>query len=98
MTLPRMQPIGRPRRAVLEIGLLNNMPDVSLHETERQFARVLAEAAGRREVRLRFYSLPEMPRGDHTRAYMETLYSDFDGMFEDGLDGLIVTSAEPRGE
>jgi homoserine O-succinyltransferase len=93
-----MQPVGRPQQTVLEIGLLNNMPDVSLHETERQFSGLLAAAAGRRDVRLRFYSIPETPRGVHTRAYMNTLYSDFDSMFEAGLDGLIVTSAEPRGE
>jgi homoserine O-succinyltransferase len=92
-----MQTLGRPRRSVLEIGLLNNMPDVSLHETERQFSGLLAAAVGRRDVRLRFYSMPETPRGAHTRAYMDTLYSDFDSMFEAGLDGLIVTSAEVRG-
>jgi homoserine O-succinyltransferase len=47
---------------------------------------------------LRFFSLPEVPRGAHTRTYMDTLYGDFDAMFEAGLDALIVTGNEPRAD
>jgi homoserine O-succinyltransferase len=72
------------------------MPDKALHATEQQFAHLLAAASGRHPVRLRFFSLPDVPRGEHTRTYMDTLYGDFDAMFEAGLDGLIVTGAEPR--
>jgi homoserine O-succinyltransferase len=85
-----------PMRRPLEIGLLNNMPDAALHATEQQFSHLLKAAAGRHTVRLRFYSLPEAPRGEHTRTYMDTLYEDPDRMFEAGLDGLIVTGNEPK--
>ena len=84
------------RRAPIEIGLLNNMPDAALHATERQFASLLKAAAGQHEVRLRFYSLPEVSRGEYTRIYMRTLYGELDEMFDVGLDGLIVTGNEPR--
>jgi len=87
---------GPTRRTPIEIGLLNNMPDAALHATERQFAGLLQAAAGQIEVRLRFYALPEIPRGEHTRAYMASLYDDPDAMCAAGLDGLIVTGAEPR--
>jgi homoserine O-succinyltransferase len=87
-----------PKRAPLRIGLLNNMPDAALHATERQFARLLGAAAGPHDVSLRHYSLPEVSRGEHTRTYMATLYGEFDEMFDQGLDGLIVTGAEPRTE
>jgi len=82
-------------RAPFEIGLLNNMPDAALHATERQFAGLLKAAAGDHEVRLRFFSLPEVPRGDFTRAYMRGIYEGPAEMFAAGLDGLIVTGAEP---
>ena len=80
----------------IEIGLLNNMPDAALHATEQQFTHLLAAAGGQRAVRLRFYALPEIPRGEHTRIYMDTLYEGPEQMFEAGLDGLIVTGAEPK--
>ena len=50
------------RRTVL-IGLVNNMPDTALEATEAQFARMLSAAADSLHVRLRFYFLPEVPRG-----------------------------------
>ena len=89
-------PVAVSRRAPIEIGLLNNMPDAALHATERQFASLLKAAAGPHEVRLRFYSLPEVPRGEYTRVYMGALYGELDEMFDANLDGLIVTGAEPR--
>jgi homoserine O-succinyltransferase/O-acetyltransferase len=91
-------PFATPPRAAIEIGLLNNMPDAALHATERQFSRLLTDAAGPHQVRLRYYSLPEVPRGEHTRTYMDTLYGELDEMFDAGLDGLIVTGAEPNAQ
>jgi len=93
----RKMQIPRPTgRAPIEIGLLNNMPDAALHATERQFASLLKAACGPREVRLRFFSLPEVPRGEYTRTYMRAIYGELDEMFAADLDGLIVTGAEPR--
>jgi len=92
----RMHPSAAGMRAPIVIGVLNNMPDAALHATERQFTRLLEAAAGQHEVRLRFFSLPEVSRGEYTRLYMRTLYGELDEMFEAGLDGLIVTGAEPR--
>ncbi len=74
------------------------MPDSALHTTELQFSRLLKAASGAQGVNLRFYSLPDVPRGEHTRTYMDTFYEPFETMFERGLDGLIVTGAEPRAE
>ena len=82
------------RRSPIEIGLLNNMPDALLHATERQFTHLLRAAAGAHEVRLRFFSLPEVPRGEYTRTYMRAIYGDLDEMLDAGLDGLIVTGAD----
>ena len=80
----------------LDIGLVNNMPDAALDTTERQFRALLgAAAAGRMAVRLKLYSLPEVPRTDFGRQQVSR-YSDLNDLWSSRLDGLIVTGAEPR--
>ncbi|HXQ12707.1 MAG TPA: homoserine O-succinyltransferase [Caulobacteraceae bacterium] len=83
-------------RAPLVIGLANNMPDGALQATERQFEGLLAEAARGADVSLRYLSLPEIERGEHARAHMRGRYAHIDRLPAAGLDGLIVTGAEPQ--
>lgn len=84
------------RSECLEIGLLNNMPDSTLEATERQFTEIVGAAAGNRAVRLRFFSLPEIPRSSEAASRMRDLYGDLDELLRDRLDGLIVTGCEPK--
>jgi homoserine O-succinyltransferase len=81
---------------LIEIGLVNNMPDGALQATERQFIDILAAAAGSRVVRLHRFALPEIERGEMARAHMAGRYADFSTMGQVPLDGLIVTGCEPR--
>lgn len=81
--------------ATLDVGLLNNMPDAAVRATERQFAQLLAEAAGAIDVRLRLYALREIPRAAEARAAMAQRYGDADRIRGEGVDALIVTGAEP---
>lgn len=79
------------------IGLVNNMPDGALKSTERQFRTLLSAAAGGRQVRLRLFHLPEVPRGDAALAILRDGYEDIGALWaDDPVDGLIVTGAEPR--
>lgn len=87
--------LGASDTGCLEIGLVNNMPDAALRPTERQFSRLLAAAAGRHTVRLHFYSLDSIRRGDEARAYLRTTYGDLAELRSAGLDALIVTGCEP---
>jgi homoserine O-succinyltransferase len=49
--------------------LVNNMPDAALLATERQFASLLAEAAGEAfDVTLRLYALANVPRSPSAPA------------------------------
>jgi homoserine O-succinyltransferase/O-acetyltransferase len=80
----------------LTIGLLNNMPDPALEATELQFAALLGAAAEGRTVRLRFSSLPEVPRGPAARARIDASYWPLDELLAERPDALIVTGAEPR--
>ncbi len=87
---------ARKPDAALVVGLVNNMPDPALESTERQFRELLAVAAGPRQFRLRIFSIPERPRGETARAYVDERYEDIGKLRSGELDGLIVTGAEPR--
>ena len=80
----------------IEIGLLNNMPDAPLQLTERQFLTLIDAAADRIVVRLSLYALPDIPQTDWGRRYVSSAYSGIEYLWENHLDGLIVTGTEPR--
>jgi len=80
----------------IEVALVNNMPDVALKATERQFVALLGATAGNLDVRLSFYALPEVPRTDWGRRYVENAYASIDALWSSRLDGLIVTGTEPQ--
>jgi homoserine O-succinyltransferase/O-acetyltransferase len=80
----------------LEIGLINNMPDAALQATERQFVELLNGAAHDLTVRMHFFSLPQIPRGEAAAAHLRHAYSDATELDAARLDALIVTGNEPR--
>ncbi|HEY2661392.1 MAG TPA: homoserine O-succinyltransferase [Caulobacteraceae bacterium] len=85
-----------PRSKRIEIGLINNMPDAALAATERQFSGLIEAVAGDLDVRLRLFSLSDVPRGEITRLAMRHRYADVETLNEQTLDALIVTGAEPK--
>jgi homoserine O-succinyltransferase len=82
----------------LTVGLVNNMPDAALKFTELQIRDLLSRAAGRREVSLRIFSLPEVPRSPEGRRYVAQHHEPIDRLWDGNFDGLIVTGTEPRAE
>ena len=81
--------------SVLDIGLLNNMPDSALKATERQFMALLDAAAPGIEIRFLLYALPEISRSEMAQRHIHDSYSPIHTLWESKLDGLIVTGAEP---
>ena len=83
----------------IEIGLVNNMPDSALLATERQFRRLLddaAEACGNGvKIRLSLFALPDVPRSEKGNRHIEGQYSNIKELWNSPLDGLIVTGSEP---
>ena len=75
----------------LRIGLLNNMPDTALVQTERQFRRLIGP-----EAELRFFSLDSVPRGPLARAHLDRFYASHTALPAAGLDALMITGAEPK--
>jgi len=78
------------------IGLINNMPDAALRATEQQFRALLSATPRGQGVRLRSFFLPEIPRSDTARLHFMRHYEPIDALWENHVDGLIVTGAEPR--
>jgi homoserine O-succinyltransferase/O-acetyltransferase len=73
---------------VLNIGIVNNMPPAAVRSTERQFEEILTAAAGGdRPLQIRWYRLMGV-RPDH--------YGQLNELWDDDLDGVIVTGAEPK--
>jgi homoserine O-succinyltransferase/O-acetyltransferase len=95
--------LGSPREisasdftCTIDLALINNMPDSALEGTERQFAELVAAASGDMLIRLRVYSLPDVPRALPARRYIDETYSSIDSLWGSPPDGLIVTGTEPR--
>lgn len=80
----------------IHIGLINNMPDGALLATERQFASLLESASDGLAVRLSFYALPDVPRGEAGRHHVIQHYQSIEHLWNSDLHGLIVTGTEPR--
>jgi len=80
----------------LVIGIVNNMPDTALRATERHFSELLDAASCGQPIRLRLFHAPQVPRGAACHAYLSLAYESIDQLWDDRLDGLIVTGAEPR--
>jgi len=102
-TFQRLKSEGRtviPAQRALEqdiremhIGLLNMMPDAALEATERQFFRLIGESNQIAQLYVHPFTLPEIPRSDETKTYINTYYEPFEKIQEQGLDGLIITGA-----
>ncbi len=84
-----------PGTGVVDIALVNNMPDAALDATERQFRALLSAAGAELDVRLTLYALPEVPRTEFGRRQVGK-YAPMDDLWGRRYDGLIVTGTEPQ--
>ncbi|MGH9738287.1 MAG: homoserine O-succinyltransferase MetA [Candidatus Acidiferrales bacterium] len=84
-----------PRQCV-RVGLINNMPDSALRDTESQFFKLLAAAAGDLPVHMSLYSLAEIPREERGRQHIARYYRGAEDLCNSNLDAIIVTGTEPR--
>jgi homoserine O-succinyltransferase len=79
----------------IHIAFINNMPDAALEDTELQFFELLDATAGEIPVRIRLHSLPGIPRGERGRQRLKTFYFEFDDLWNERFDAVIVTGTEP---
>lgn len=84
------------RMKSVRIALINNMPDSALEDTELQFLHLLNTASDGMPVRVKFFSLPGIPRGDRGLERLRTFYHGTDDLLNSHLDCLIITGTEPH--
>src|ERR1700685_1943585 len=58
----------------IEIGLINNMSDMALEQTERQILTLLDASADSLTISLKLYALPDVPRTELGRKHLGRLY------------------------
>jgi homoserine O-succinyltransferase len=80
----------------LVIGLVNNASDRALKSTEGLFVKALQTASGETDLRLRFFTCPEVPRATSPQTPLGQPYSAIDRLFDTHVDALIVTGMEPQ--
>jgi len=93
-------PTARDRTAFgaerITLGLINNMPDAALEETELQFFDLLDIASGDIPVFLKLYSLTGIPRSDRGQLRLNSFYFGLDDLWNRRFDAVIMTGTEPR--
>ena len=80
----------------ITIGLVNNMPDTAWEATERQFLALVSATAATVPVRVKLFSITDLPRAEHVRRELRERYRGLAELWSTRLDGLIVTGTEPR--
>jgi homoserine O-succinyltransferase len=80
----------------IHIGLVNNMPDLALQDTEEQFLELLDAASGNIGVHVQFFALPGIPRSARWQQYLDNAYFDLSDLQNVRLDAAIVTGTEPH--
>jgi len=101
---PHPRPVRRAsqsRRAerndpCLTIGLLNNMAGQAFKATERQFLHLLNAASDGIPIHATFYRLPGLSQAEAGGSHFASHYASVETLWDDHLDGLIVTGREPK--
>lgn len=83
---------GAPTR-VLEIALVNNMPDLAFEETYRQFDRM--SRLSRWPVEVSCYFIESVPRETDLRSH-PVGYRPVSALYRSRPDAVIVTGCEPK--
>jgi homoserine O-succinyltransferase/O-acetyltransferase len=84
------------RSTGVDLALINNMPDSALEDTEMQFFELLDAASGDIPVRVKLYSLPNVPRSDRGQQHLDSFYFGIHDLLNRRFDGVIITGTEPR--
>jgi len=83
-------------RDVLHIGLVNNMADGALEQTERQFFQLIGGAGAAFRIRWHLFSLRSIRRGESARLHLiHENYCELREIYVAQLDGVLVTGTEP---
>jgi homoserine O-succinyltransferase len=85
-------------RSRVVIAFVNNMPDAALRSCDRQFRSLLQTAQAEFDVDFRGFYCSQIPRSELAVRTFLHAYRDVSDLWESGVDGLIVTGAEPKAD
>lgn len=77
------------------VAFVNNTSDRALATTEAQFLTLLRSSAAGIELRVEFFSCPNIKRAVPPRTSSGRAYGDATDLFDAHVDALIVTGMEP---
>lgn len=80
---------------ITTIALVNNMKAGGFDAAERQFAELVALGASGAPCRLRRFTLHDAAQLDGRRRLDDELYEPFERIWGSGVEGVIITGAEP---
>ena len=84
------------RLNIVDVALINNMPDAALEKTERQFVELLNAGSRKSLVRIKLFSLPEIARSPSAQQLLRERYFSINELWNGPVDAVIVTGTEPR--
>ena len=88
--------MARAADKILKIGLVNNMPDAALVDTDRQFSSLVEESLNGAPFELVRMHLKSVERSVTALAWRDQRSRPADMMEHANLDALIITWAEPK--
>ena len=88
--------MARAADKVLKIGLVNNMPDPALVDTDRQFSSLVAESLEGAPFELVRLHLSSLERSPTARAWRDQRSRPAQTIERAQLDAVIITGAEPK--
>jgi len=88
--------MARAADRILKVGLVNNMPDAALVDTDRQFSSLVAESLHGAPFEFVRVHLSSLERSPTANAWRNQRSRPADTLEETKLDALIITGAEPK--
>jgi homoserine O-succinyltransferase len=92
---PPRNPGKQLSREPLRIGLVNSMPEAAFKATENQFLTLLNSSSEDIPIQLSLYVLRGTPMAASNGDHAASRYVYVDELWNQTLDGLIVTGTEP---
>lgn len=89
-------PTGSRDREFIHIALINNMPDMALEDTETQFFELISSASKNLLVRIKLFSLQNVPRTERGRQRLGEVYFGINDFWAERFDCVVITGAEPK--
>jgi homoserine O-succinyltransferase/O-acetyltransferase len=88
----------REERRIVDIGLLNIMPEAAFAETDAQFTNLVTASSPATHLRIHRFSLPSRDLALTVPDELARGYRPLEALFDTRMDALLVSGTEPMTE